>query len=296
MWRVYVLGLAACGFRGAPADPVDAAPIDTPPPVVCGQLTCDPHATCIDGSGGARCQCATGYAGDGMTCTAIDPCATGNGGCPAACAMTGPGMATCYAPASCADVAAHVTLANDATVTLYVGGDASKPWTATCHGGLEYVTPGNATANFGQYTAGAKSPGTNVRTTYARLRIDPASLQIDICDQTFATSTGSLMHDPASNGNDPVTSMPVGVAMDCRGSGSHTGVGAIDVTGLPFVITGSWTNTGNGSAGMATKSGSGRSVAITGGGDCGWLAPVNAPYNPFNTCSNGKLVALSYMP
>jgi len=248
------------------------------------------------GPTGASCTCATGYSGDGLSCAAVDPCATGNGGCPAACATTGPGQATCYAPASCADVAAHTTLADNATVTLYVGGAANKPWTATCHGGVEYLTPANATANFSQYTASTKSPGTNVRTTYARLRIDPATLQLDICDQTFTTSTGSLEHDPADNGNLLVTSMPLGVAMDCGGSGSHTGAAAIDVTGMPFAIGGNWTPTGNGSNGMANKSPNGRSVAITGGGDCGWMAPVIAPYNPFNSCSGGKLVQLSYMP
>lgn len=199
--------------------------------------------------------------------------------------------------ASCAELAAHQTVANDSSVTLYAGGDAAKPWTAFCHDSLEYLTASSATANYSQYTAGAKSPGSNVRTSFARLRIDPTTFAVDICDQTFATSTGMLSHDPANN--DPaiiVTSMPLGVAMDCLGDGSTAGVGAIDVTATPFAVTSSWTTQGNGSAGNATIGSLGRRVTITGGGNCGWNEPTNGPFNPFNTCTNKKLVTLAYSP
>ena len=227
----------------------------------------------------------------------IDACATGNGGCAAACQSTGNGTKVCYVPQTCADVAAHVTVPNDSSVTLYAGGDSAKPWTAFCHGGKEYLTAASATSNYGQYTQGGKSPGTNVRTTYARLRIDTAALKIDICDQTFATSTGMLNHDPAGNNPDIfVTAMPLGVGMDCLGDNSQTGVAAIDLTSLPFKVTSSWTTTGNGSAGTSTPVNGGRSVSITGGGNCGWRAPNNAPFNPFNTCTGGELIGLTYSP
>jgi hypothetical protein len=226
-----------------------------------------------------------------------DPCATNNGGCPAACVMTGPGMSSCYTPATCADIAAHMTLANDSSVTLYANADPAKPWTAFCHGGLEYLTlPSGATANYGQYSASTKSPGTDVRTSYARVRLDPVTLKVDICDQTFANSTGSLMHDPANNGTDPVTSMPLGTAMDCAGANSHTGVANIDLTGAPFVVTSNWSRGGNTPAGMVTSTMAGRVVAITGGGNCGWNAPTGSPGNPFNTFANAKLLGLAYQP
>jgi len=289
-------GLASCAFRSG-VGAGDAA-VDSTVPITCGRLTCDPHATCTNGGAGATCTCATGYAGDGMTCSPVDPCATGNGGCAAACVMTGPGMSACYTPQTCADVAAHVTVPDDSSVTLYAGGDPANPWTARCHGGLEYLMfPPGSTANYGQYSVGGKSTGTNVRTTYAGVRLDPSSFEIDICDQTFATSTGTLSHDPAHN-NPPiiVTSMPLGSAMDCVASNSATGVAAIDLTSLPFVVTSGWSTGGNSPGGTATRSGGGRTVAITGGGTCGWNAPSGSPTNPFNTFGNSKLVALQYMP
>jgi hypothetical protein len=294
---VVVVALAACGFRPAPAtsSTPDAAP-DAPAPITCGQLTCDPHATCSMPGTGPTCTCANGYSGDGMTCTAVDPCATGNGGCMAACVMTGPGTRSCYTPKTCADVAAKITLANDTSVTLYANADPAKPWIAFCHGGLEYLTlPAGATSNYGQYTHGGKSPGTDVRTGYARVRLDPATLKVDICDQTFATSTGALMHDPAFNGNDPVTSMPLGSAMDCAGPNSQTGVAKIDLTGAPFVVTATWQSGGNSPGISLTTTGGGRTVSLTGGGDCGWFAPKGSPGNPFNTFQNAAILGLAYM-
>lgn len=225
----------------------------------------------------------------------VNACATNNGGCAAACQSTGSGTKVCYVPQTCADVAAHVTVPNDSTVTLYANGDSNKPWTAFCHGGKEYLTAASATTNFGQYTAGGKSPGTDVRTTYARLRINPATLKLDICDQTFTTSTGTLMHDPASVPNISVTSMPLGVAMDCAGNNSQTGVAAVNVTSLPFKVTNIWVTGGNSPQGTMTPTNN-RMIAITGGGNCGWAEPNNGPYNPFNTCTNGELITLVYAP
>ena len=293
---VFLACLAGCSFELGITTSTDAA-IDTPSPVVCGDLTCDPAAICMESSSGASCACSTGYAGNGMTCTAIDACATNNGGCPAACETTGPGTHVCYVPRTCADVAAHTTLVDDSTVTLYAGADPTKPWQAFCHGGLEYLTAASATSNFGQYTAGNKSPGMNVRTTFARLRVDPMTLAIDICDRAFATSTGTLSHDPAFNEPDIIVSaMPLGAAMDCGGSGSQSGTAAINLTNTPFVVSSNWSLGGGGAAGNANKAGGGRTVTITGGGNCGWNAPSGAPGNPFNTCTNLKLVTLTYTP
>jgi hypothetical protein len=51
-------------------------------PCALGQVTCDPHAYCIDSvSGPPSCQCMPGYSGDGTTCT--DECTIDSGGCPA---------------------------------------------------------------------------------------------------------------------------------------------------------------------------------------------------------------------
>jgi hypothetical protein len=289
--QVLVVVLAGCGFQPRGLDrTIDAGP-DGPPPITCGDLMCDPHAICT-ASPAPSCACGSGYTGDGMTCAPIDPCTIDHGGCPAQVACIDmAGSATCFTPATCIAAGAG----SDTSVTLYVGGDASEPWTAFCHAGLEYLTVANP--SYGQYTQSNKSPGTNVRTTYTKLRVDPATLQIDICDQTFATSVGSLRHDPNNNPNlGPVTSMPLGVAMDCGGNKSATGVGSVDVSGTPFAIASTWTRGGNKTGGTTTASAQDRALAITGGGDCGWNAPAGAPGNPFNTFTPSKLITLQYAP
>jgi hypothetical protein len=290
-------GVVGCAFHKDVATDVEPM-IDAPPaPIACGDLTCDPNATCTEASSGASCACKTGYAGDGMTCAAIDACATDNGGCAAECETTGPGTVMCYAPRTCAEAAAKKPFADDSTIKLYANNDPAKPWNAFCHGGVEYLTAMSATSNFGQYTASTKSPGMNVRTTYARMRIDPIALAIDICDRTFATSTGTLSHDPAFHDPDiTVSSMPLGIAMDCGGQNSQSGTAGVNLTGTPFVASNNWSRAGNDTAGNANKMNSGRTVAITGGGNCGWNAPNGAPNDPFNACASLKLITLQYAP
>jgi hypothetical protein len=297
-----VLWISACGFSAQPAggkgdaSPLVDAAVDTPPPITCGDLRCDPNATCTT-TGAAACECKRGYAGDGMTCRDVDECTMNNGGCPAAC-MNTPGSAVCYAPASCADVKARVPAAADGPFTLYLGGDAGKPWTAFCaHMAttpVEYLSlQGN---NSAQYTAGGGSPGMSVRTTYTKVRFDPAALRIDIRDRAYATSQGTLNH---SGEGTMVTSMPFAVAMDCLGNKSNAGVASIDLTGTPFALVNAnqFARGGNMSDGAVALSSNNQRATLTGGGNCGWLAPNGAPINPFNdNVTDGALLVVKYQP
>ena len=282
LWVLTVL--AGCGFSAPASAPVDAGADAAPP--VCGDLTCDPHATCDPST--VRCACSAGYTGDGMTCTDLDECATSATACPAACANM-VGLFICYAPTTCAEVTAHVPTFSGGDVTLYASGMASRPWTAFCApgaGGLvEYLTVQDANQNFGQYTS-----GTSVRTRYARIRLNPATMKVDISDQRFATSTGSLMH-----GGTQVTAMPLGVAMDCAGGNSASGVGHIDLTGTPFVVSDPYERAGNQPGGTASFSQGGRIVAVTGGGNCGYNGPAPLPFNPFNQVG-GPILDVTYTP
>lgn len=296
-----VLWMTACEFH-AQGVAVDAAPsvadasVDTPPPITCGELTCDPNATCRT-TGAAACQCKTGYTGDGMTCRDVDECATGNGGCAAEC-MNTPGSVVCYAPATCADVKAHVPAAADGAYTLYLTADASKPWKAFCAAMAttprEYLSLTGA--NSAQYTQGGSSSGTDVKTTYTKVRFDPATLKIDIADRTFATSQGMLDH---SNSGTMVTSMPFGVAMDCHGNNSSAGVALIDLTATSFALTGAnqFAVGGNKPGTSVQLASSNQRATINGGGNCGWTAPVGAPVNPFNdNVTSGALLKVVYQP
>jgi hypothetical protein len=200
----------------------------------------------------------------------------------------GPNLDLAYlAPATCAELVSRDPSAVDGDQTLYIGGDPAKPWRAYCHdmagAPAEYITldPGSAATplNFSQYTAGGASPGTSVRTAYSRVRFDPITMQVDIGDQTFATSTGSLSH----SGSDPVTSMPFGVAVSC--SSSPSGVGNINLAGTAFSVADTFCST----LGGATISGDAKNVDLTGGGFCGWTAPSPCPYNPFNATGGYRL-------
>ncbi|WP_158621584.1 GON domain-containing protein [Corallococcus aberystwythensis] len=193
-------------------------------------------------------------------------------------------------PTSCLDIRTARPGTPDGYYVLYVAGDVTASWTAYCHDMAgtprEYLAlprkePGS---NFSQYTAGGASSGTDVRTSYFQLRIDPSTLRVDTADQTFATSTGELMHSP-----DTVTSMPYGVAMACGGG---QGVGRIDLRGTPFTVDAEAFGVGGASAaGAAVSSEDGQVVDLSGDGFCGWVGLVGS-YNPYN--QQGGALQLHY--
>jgi hypothetical protein len=180
-------------------------------------------------------------------------------------------------PATCADIGAPT----DGEYTLYLAGDKAKPWTAYCADmattPVEYLPLAMVLGdhNMSQYTAGGASPGTSVRTSYLRLRIDPKTLAIDIGDQRFAVSSGGLQH----SFGDLVSSMPFGVAMSC---GTDAGVANIDLRGTEFTINDTFATVGTGGQGAATMDAGLQVVDMTGSGFCGWTSMTNAPFNPFN--------------
>src|SRR5262249_24465071 len=77
---------------------------------------------------------------------------------------------------------------NGRLITVYCADMSTAP--------KEYIDLGRTgpNVNFSQYTAGGASPGTSVRTTFTKLRIDPATLKADSGDRAFAASAGSLLH------------------------------------------------------------------------------------------------------
>lgn len=198
-------------------------------------------------------------------------------------------------PASCADIKAATPGAGNGTYRLHIGHDPAKPWWAFCHNmatspaeylSLQYV---GTDQNFSQYTAGGAVSGTDVRTRYTKVRVDPATLLVDISDQTFSTSSGSIAH-----GSETVTSMPYGVGMSCDATDS--GLANIDLRGTPFAVaTGEFLQGGTANSGSSTYSSDNRVVDITGGGFCGWTCASPATFNPFNDAGDFQL-ALVYAP
>ena len=268
---------------------------ELPAAASCATTTCDPNATCADTEDAPVCTCNAGFTGDGTTCadvnecTAANTCAAGN-----ACVNASGGF-DCL-PTSCAGVLANEPTADDDTYTLYVAGDPAKPWDAFCadmqatSGPREYLPLENVLGehNFSSYLAGAASPGTNVKTSYIRLRIDPATLVVQLGDQRFASSSGQLSHSGAG----PVTSMPYGVAMSCNDGPARAN---IDLRSTSFAIADTFAPGGSYQVGVVNTSidPDKQFVDLIGGGFCGWNGPKGAAYNPFND-AQGTL-QLSYV-
>lgn len=201
-------------------------------------------------------------------------------------------------PESCAALAQQQPNAVAGEHDLFVDGNPSMPWSAYCvdldSTPRTYLTLGAAPgANFSQYTAGGASQGTDVRTTFTRVRINPGTLKVDTADKTFSMSTGSLMH----SGTNIVTSMPYATAMSCIGNLDSGGVARIDLSGTPFVVDQEFCFEGAASSGTAVEFDDGRVVEISGGGFCGWGAPNDpaCPFGPYNDNSEA-LVGLRYQP
>ncbi len=304
-----VLWLGACSFAGSAAEPddggdsvtPDASSTDAPAPdldaavtpdsLTCGDLACSPDATCNPDT--VSCVCNAGYEGDGVTCTDNDECADASAGCPALCVNEVGGF-RCEVPGTCAErKAVDPEAVADGDYTLWLGGDQTRPVTIYCHdmasSPVEYLSVSDT---FSQYSEGAASVGSDVRTSYSRVRLRMQPLGIAISDRTFAASTGQLDH--ASSGT-IVTSMPVGVAMDCGGTGSAEGVARLGVP-APFTITQGFAKGGQSPGGEATLTDGGRTIVLTGGGRCGWHGPNAGLFNPFNDNTGGVFLTLSYAP
>lgn len=178
---------------------------------------------------------------------------------------------------SCAQRRAADPALPDGDYTLYAGNDPRKPWTAYCKDMAgtpkEYLTLRNTTnANFSQYTAGGASPGTNLRTRFTKVRINPATLEVDPGDRTFSISTGGVSHSHAT-----LASMPYAAAMDCVAAESTSGLANLDFTGLPFVVApNQFALSGYLSSGTTSYGAGGRTVDLKGGGFCGWNTVAGA--------------------
>ena len=199
-------------------------------------------------------------------------------------------------PETCADVLAADPRAGDGAYTIYANKNANKPWDVYCldmkNGKPTEYLPLVHTGlheNFSQYTAGGASPGTDVRTNYAKLRIDPKTFLVDVSDRTFATSSGQI----SEAGGGTVTSMAYAAAMDCapQGWSIPTGLGNIDLRGTPLTVKPGIFGTGpSGSShlvGKATYSQNNQVIYLTGGGLCGFLSASPATYGKFGSPMNG---------
>ncbi len=189
-------------------------------------------------------------------------------------------------PETCQDIRDADPSAGDGDYEIYPNGNM---FTVYCHDmsgtPSDYLTLVNTGGNFnyGQYTAGGASFGSTVRTNYSKVRLDPINLLVNIGDQTFASSVGSLSH------GGPVTSMSLGTAAACISGWNAAGRANVDLTGTPFFVNDTFSVGGNDAAGAATFSAGNQVVNVTGGGYCGWNLPSLWAYNPFNGAGGFRL-------
>lgn len=175
-------------------------------------------------------------------------------------------------PQSCAQLPASFPQAQSGTFTLFVSGDATRPWTAYCQIGTTTATyltlPNVTTGNYSQYTAGGGRGGISVRTSFQRIRIDPSTLSVDCGDMSFSNSVGQINHPDGSK----TTQMAYGSAQDCVSTSSNSGVGNVDLTGTPFAFApAAFAVNGYSAQGSATYSTDSRIVNLRGGGFCGGI-------------------------
>jgi hypothetical protein len=188
-------------------------------------------------------------------------------------------------PASCADIHAANPAAADG---MYVIVPGAKLFTVYCHdmAGVpaEYLPLVNTGGpfNFSTWAAEYHTPAASLSTHYTMVRLNPATLLVDIGDQTFATSSAGPVMGPGGN----ISSMPYATAAECRGFNTSFAAANVDLTGTPFVVDDSFVVSGWYSAGSANGPTSynieGNSTSIpvlapvvnlTGGGFCGGTGP-----------------------
>lgn len=198
-------------------------------------------------------------------------------------------------PSSCSEVRSEDPSAGDGEYTLHVDHDPTRPWTVYCHDMaatqadyLPLVALG-AGRNFSQYTAGQFATGTNVRTSFTHVRIDPGTLAVEFDDVTFSSSTGLLYHSNTA----PVTVMPYGVASGCEWNYVADGLANIDLTGTPFRMLDNFCTAGAQGAGGAVLSQNDQVADITGGGACGWTSP-GCTFGPHER-NNATVLQLQYI-
>lgn len=137
--------------------------------------------------------------------------------------------------------------------------------------------------NFSEYVLSEKgATRQSVRTVFKKIRLDPASLRVDISDLTFATSikSGSIYHD-----NRQVIAMPYATAMACDQPYASNGKAQIDLRGTRFAVDNNFVSGGFKANGAAKTSHDGQLVKLQGGGYCGWMAPASV-YNPIFTADS----------
>ena len=179
-------------------------------------------------------------------------------------------------PQSCADVHAANPTAPDGPYTIYPNHEQFTVYCNNMAGApAEYLSLVNTGGTFNvSFNAGdlLKADGTST-THFSKVRLDPATLLVDVSDYTFATFT-TTGTDPKFAGG-TLAAYAYATAAGCWGGpGSNAGMANVDLTGTPFAIASTFNSAGNSGFGQATLSANHQVANLTGGGFCGGEGPV----------------------
>ena len=199
-------------------------------------------------------------------------------------------------PETCAELN---LAAGQKTVTLYAGGDPSKPWIATCvttaSGSRTYLPlPSGNSSSYPLGACATAVPGnqSGVVTTWSAVQFDPTTMTVDTSDQTFASSVGAT-HETSGNGSftHQYTSMPFASARSCSTQTAATGT--INLQGTSFVVDASQTFPVQGAdtGGGAMTSGGITTLSVT-----GYPAGISPCSTDYYTETGGACLKLTYSP
>jgi hypothetical protein len=190
-------------------------------------------------------------------------------------------------PTTCAAVGTA-----NGTVTLYVNGDSAKPWEAECVGGKSYLALSNS--NYSSYPTGTCATGTEVKTVWSKIAVDPTTLLVDTADYTGAVSTGNVL-ETTTTYTTTYTMIPYASARTCNEPLDIGGTpGAeIDLRGTPFTIggTSAFTAAGYMETSAVTPGGGGSAVDLF---IAGYPSGISACTNDYYTNTGGSCLQLIY--
>ncbi|ELR12774.1 uncharacterized protein ACA1_093090 [Acanthamoeba castellanii str. Neff] len=127
----------------------------------------------------------------------------------------------------------------------------------------------------------------DIVTTWFAIRFNPQDLTVNTGDYTFVTSTGYNTHHK-DMGPDAATHVPFATCFGCEASQRDDGRAVVDLHGTPFVVLDNqFKFAGYFAYGTWTYSNNAQLVDLTGGGYCGWTAPLAAADNENMACNGG---------
>ena len=168
--------------------------------------------------------------------------------CSAACSLRA------LLPATAHDISIRLRLAGvtpgtecDGEYELYHHGDPRSPLRVYCHNVLsekptEFITLHSA-ANWSAMPAGGSCSGSAVKTTFEKLRFDPATLTVKTDDYTFATTVGGPLSQRYWNGQRTLVmdQVPYATARDSNGGSTRyisdrCGAAQLDLRGTGLAV------------------------------------------------------------